>query len=471
METARFHNRGMAGPEKRIAVIDLVGLNRHALHFMPRVSAWAAAKKITSFQPAFPAVTCAVQATYLTGIEPHQHGITGNGWFNRTFNEIQFWKQSEKLINGELIWETLKKRFGDNFTCAKVFWWFNMYSSADWTITPRPMYPADGRKIFDIYTRPMGMREDIKRDIGDFPFPSFWGPMAGEKSSRWIAESAKWIENRHAPDLSLVYIPHLDYDPQRFGPGDLRSIRAFEQADEIASNLISFYESKGIEVLLVSEYGISDVSSSVAINRIFRKKGWLAIKPELGTDMLDCGESRAFAVADHQTAHIYINDQSLREEILSTLSSIEEIEEIRPFLTSDAPLRNSERMADFIAVAKPNAWFTYYYWEEDSRAPDFARCVDIHRKPGYDPAELFIAPSIRFPKIRAAWFLLKKKLGFRALLRLTPIKADQVKGSHGRDHVPEQEQPVFIGPDHLPPVKKAVDVHAAILAAFSAFEK
>lgn len=434
---------------------------------MPLVSSWANSKQISSFPPAFPAVTCTAQATYLTGTSAQDHGITGNGWFHRTLNEVQFWKQSEKLIHGELLWETLKRQFGDSFTCAKLFWWFNMYSSADWTITPRPMYPADGRKIFDIYTNPMDMKEEIKRDLGEFPFPSFWGPMAGLPSSQWIAESAKWVETHHTPTLSLVYIPHLDYDLQRFGPGDERSIAAFQQADTLAGDLISFYESKGIEVLLLSEYGISAVSRSIAINRLFRDKGWLAIKPELGTDMLDCGASRAFAIADHQTAHIYINDPSLTGEIISLLAATDGIDKIRTGTPKDLPLHSSERMADLIVTAQPDAWFSYYYWNDDSHAPDFARCVDIHRKPGYDPAELFVAESIRFPMLKAAWFLLKKKLGFRALLRLTPLSAHQVKGSHGRDDVPPDEQPVFIGSSSLPPIEHATDVHKVIIEAFS----
>ena len=464
---ARFHNQDMPEPEQRIAVIDVVGLNKNALRFMPRLSAWAQKRKITSFPPTFPALTCSAQATYLTGMTPREHGIVGNGWFHKSFNEVQFWKQSEQLIHGELLWDTLKQRFGESFTCAKIFWWFNMYSSADWTITPRPMYPADGRKVFDIYTHPMKMREEIKQDLGEFPFPFFWGPMAGKKSSLWIAESAKWIEHRHKPHLSLVYIPHLDYDPQRFGPENALSIPAFEQADAIVSDLIAFYESKKVDVIILSEYGISEVAASIPINRIFREKGWLTIKPELGTDILDCGASRAFALADHQIAHIYINDPSLSEEIISTLSEIEGIEEIRPCHPETAPHPGKERMANFIAVAKPNAWFNYYYWIDDKRAPDFARCVDIHRKPGYDPAELFVAPKIRFPKLKAALFLLKKKLGFRALLRLTPLDGDQVRGSHGRDIIPEEEQPVFIASGKLPPIKQATDVHTALLAAFT----
>ena len=187
----------------------------------------------------------------------------------------------------------------------------------------------------------------------------------------------------------------------------------------------------------------------------------------MGMEMLDCGASRAFAVADHQTALVYINDPSVKEEVRALLAAVPGVEEIRETDFSGLNPAAQERLPDFTAIAAPDAWFTYYYWMDDAKAPDFARCVDIHRKPGYDPAEMFFDPALSFPMLHAAAFLLKKKLGFRALMKVIPLNGDQVKGSHGRDRVPANQQPVFIGPASLPEIRSAQDVHEAILSAFA----
>ena len=165
----------------------------------------------------FPRVTCTAQSSIITGTPPARHGIVGNGWYDRESAEVRFWKQSNHLVRGEKLWDKLRREI-PGFTCAKLFWWYNMHSSADFSITPRPLYPADGRKVFDVHTQPMGMRDELKRDLGEFPFPAFWGPAAGIASSEWIAASAKWVEEKHSPTLSLVYLPHLDYPLQKDGP-------------------------------------------------------------------------------------------------------------------------------------------------------------------------------------------------------------------------------------------------------------
>ena len=160
---------------KRIAVLNVVGLTKSILGSnTPHINKFLKSGMISSFRPAFPAVTCTAQSTYLTGTTEAEHGVVANGWYDREDSEVKFWKQSNHLVKGEKIWEKMRKEI-PGFTCAKLFWWYNMYSSADWTITPRPMYPADGRKFFDVYTQPMAMREEIKADLGEFPFPSFLG--------------------------------------------------------------------------------------------------------------------------------------------------------------------------------------------------------------------------------------------------------------------------------------------------------
>lgn len=444
----------------RLAVLNLVGLSKSLLGAnAPGITAFAEKHGLQTYTPASPALTTTAQSSIVTGTPPEQHGIVANGWYDRETAEVRFWKQSNHIVQGEKIWDTLRRDLADtvpNFTCAKLFWWYNMYSSADFTITPRPLYPADGSKHFDIHTQPMAMREEIKADLGPFPFPAFWGPAAGIASSEWIASSAKWVEEKHQPTLSLVYLPHLDYCLQKDGPDAPTIANEVRAIDRVVTDLISFYESRNIRVLLLSEYGISPVDQPIHLNRLFREKGWISIKNELGRETLDCGGCKAFAVADHQVAHVYINDPSIKAEVRELLGNTSGIDEIRD--------RNHERSGDLLAIAKPNAWFTYYFWEDDKVAPDFARTIDIHRKPGYDPCELFIDPEIAFPKLKIAQFLLKKKLGLRGLLEVIPLNPSLVKGSHGRDKVPDSEKPVFIGSDH--PVQQAHDIHTVIREMF-----
>lgn len=428
---------------KRIAVLNVVGLTKGLIaKNLPRIRKLAENLETTSFTPAFPAVTTTAQATYLTGTSPSDHGIVGNGWYEREDAEVRFWKQSNHLIRGEKLWEALRREKSD-FRCAKMFWWYNMYSSADWSVTPRPIYPADGRKVFDVYAHPPGLRDKLVGELGEFPFPSFWGPRAGLPSSQWIADSARWVEEQEQPDLNLVYLPHLDYGLQRWGPDASEMGVEFEAIDRLVDELISFFVKRGVEVVLLSEYGISKVRKPVHLNRVFRDKGWIQIKNELGLELLDAGASRAFAVADHQVAHIYVRDDTIRNEVRCVLEATEGVAEVRESGFGDGI--GARRAGDFIAVSSPESWFTYYYWMDDMVAPDFARTVDIHRKPGYDPAELHLDPALSLPRIRIASFLIRKKLGFRALLPVIPLDASLVGGSHGRDDVPEDEQPVLVG--------------------------
>jgi predicted AlkP superfamily pyrophosphatase or phosphodiesterase len=466
---------------KRTAVINVVGLTEALIgEHTPRISAFQRAGASAKIVPAFPAVTCTAQSTYLTGTPPAQHGIVGNGWYNRELAEVQFWKQSNHLVHGRKLWEECRER-DSRFTCAKLFWWYNMYSTADYSITPRPMYPADGRKIFDIYTSPHSIRTDIKKDLGEFPFATFWGPAAGKQTpqgspdaaSRWIAESAKWIEEKHQPTLSLIYLPHLDYNLQRFGPTDVAAdVKRQEAADrgadskpppdvggytvnpaivpdlkaidDIIGELIDFFAKRAVQVVLLSEYGITNASEPIHINRILRSAGWVTVKDELGLELLDCGASKAFAVADHQVAHIYINDRSVEKSVRELLERQEGIKKLLGKTEKIAAGIDHPRAGDLIAVASENAWFTYYYWLDDKVAPDFARTIDIHRKPGYDPVELFLDPAISLPTAKIAWRLLQKKLGFRMLMDVISLDANLVKGTHGCRPKNPADYPVLI---------------------------
>lgn len=451
---------------KRTAVINVVGLTESLIgKATPHIARFLSQGTRANITPTFPAVTCTAQSTYLTGLTPSEHGIVANGWYNRELAEVQFWKQSNHLVAGKKLWEQLRE-VDSKVTCAKLFWWYNMYSTADFSITPRPSYPADGRKIFDIYSNPASIRPEITKDLGEFPFFAFWGPAAGVKTakgsadaaSKWIAEAAKWIEQRHGPTLNLIYLPHLDYNLQRFGPKNPQIDRDLGEIDSIVGDLIVFFEKRGVQVILLSEYGISEVDSPIHLNRLFRQAGWLAIKEELGLEMLDCGASKVFAVADHQVAHIYLNDRSLETKVRGLLEAQPGIESVLAAKEQAVLGLNHVRSGDLVAVASERAWFTYYYWLNDRVAPDFAHCVDIHRKPGYDPVELFLDPDLPLVKAKILWRLLQKKLGFRMLMDVIPLNANLVKGSHGRQTSVTAEQPVLISRAPVPSQIDATEV-------------
>ncbi|MEC4985729.1 MAG: alkaline phosphatase family protein [Oscillatoria sp. PMC 1068.18] len=436
---------------QKTVVINVVGLTPSLLgKYTPRLSQWIEQGKMAAIKPVLPAVTCAAQATYLTGKMPSEHGIVGNGWYFRDECEVKFWRQSNKLVESEKIW-SMAKKIDPNFTCANVFWWYNMYSSADYTITPRPMYPADGRKLPDIYTQPADIRPKIQAELGQFPLFNFWGPNTSIVSSQWIANSAKWIESKYHPTLTLIYLPHLDYCLQRVGTTADKVAKDLQEIDEVCGDLIDFYAAKNAEVVLLSEYGISPVSKPVHLNRMLRENGLLAVREELGRELLDAGVSVAFAVADHQLAHVYVNDAEYLPKVRSLLEATEGVAEV---LDSEGKRKydlDHPRSGELVAIADSDAWFTYYYWLDDNSAPDFARTVDIHRKPGYDPVELFVDPQLKLPKVKIAQKLLQKQLGFRYLMDVIPLDANLVQGSHGCVTSSPTESPLFVtqNPDFL----------------------
>ncbi len=436
---------------KRTAVLIVGGLTeRHIGEHTPAISKFLSLGQAATIDPAFPAVTCTAQSNYLTGKRPSDHGIVGNGWYNHELAEVTFWKQPNQTVQSPKLWHDLRLGNG-GFTCATMFWWFNMYADVDWSATPRPIYPADGSKHFDIYTWPFELRSALKSELGEFPFRTFWGPMAGRQSSdgkpeavsEWIANAAKWIEKQQQPTLNLVYLPHLDYNLQRLGPTHPEIANDLRRIDRIAGGLISFFEERGVQVVLLSEYGITAVEQPIHLNRLFREQGWITIKEELGLEQLDCGNSRAFAVADHQVAHVYINDKSIESEVRSLLDSTDGVATVWGQAEKQTNGIDHSRAGDLIAISAENIWFSYYYWLDDAVAPDFARCVDIHRKPGYDPVELFTDPA-RGSKARIIFKLLKKKLGFRMLMDVIPLDASLVRGSHGCRPSDPADWPILI---------------------------
>ncbi len=452
----------------RRAIINVVGLTARDLATgqMPRLAARAATGSLARVKPAFPAVTCTAQATYLTGEMPSQHGVIANGWADRSLAEVHFWKQSNALVAGEKLWERLRKTH-PKLRVANCFWWFNLGSTVDFAVTPRPIYRADGGKILDIATWPADLAKRLKADLWDFPFGSFWGPYAGLDASQWIADAARWIEAHEKPDLNLVYLPHLDYDFQRYGPNSPQAALARGEIDKLAGRLADDFERSGVEVMIVSEYGITAVDRAVLLNRCLRQRGWLVVKDERGHEVIDLFHSRAYAVCDHQVAHIYVRSTQDLPAVRAALTALPGVGRILDKSEQQAAGLAHIRSGDLLLEADLHSWFAYPYWEDDAQAPDFARTVDIHRKPGYDPCELLVDPAIRLPWVQLAWFFLRKKLGLRTLLKLTPLDPQLIRGSHGR--VPEDslDWPVLIEPRAgLPATLEATQVRDRLAGGF-----
>jgi predicted AlkP superfamily pyrophosphatase or phosphodiesterase len=427
-----------------LLLINAVGLTSRLLPLAPRLAALEKSGWCVPLRETLPAVTCTAQATILTGQPPSVHGIVANGWLFRDTGEVRFWQQSNRLIEAEPFYVTAKRQVRD-LKVAKLFWWFNQGAAVDLSVTPKPHYGVDGNKVFDIQSTPPELAERLKGDLGDFPFPSFWGPRAGLPSTQWIAAAAACVLLEDRPDLTLVYLPHLDYDPQRFGPSGTDMAKCVRELDEAAAPLLDSAEAVGARVWVVSEYGHCDVSQPVYVNRALREAGLLTGRVGPFGEHLDTFESRAFAVCDHQIAHVYVSDSgdlARARDVLGGLPGIAKIlvGDERQDIGLDHP-----RSGEIILLSEPNAWFAYPFWLDEKEAPDYARTVAIHQKPGFDPCELFVDPKLRFPTARVISKLVQKKLGFRMRMDVVPLDAAIVRGSHGLSAADDLDRPLWIG--------------------------
>jgi predicted AlkP superfamily pyrophosphatase or phosphodiesterase len=429
---------------QKTVVIDIVGLSTSVIgEHTPFLQKYIAKNNLTHIKPAFPAVTTTAQSCYVTGKTPADHGIVGNGWYDHEASEIKFWKQSNKLVHAEKIWEAAKRK-NPEFTSSKMFWWYNMYSSSDFSVTPRPQYHSDGVKMPDCYSYPADLRDKLQKKFGTFPLFKFWGPGANIECSKWIANASMEVDRENDPTLTLIYLPHLDYCLQKFGTDFSKIAKELNEIDALVEELVTYYEQKNANIILLSEYGINNVTRPIHINRILRENGLVAIRLEAGHELLDAGASKAFAVADHQIAHIYVNDPKEKARVKSILEKIEGVALVMDEAEKQQHHINHKRAGDFVLMAKADSWFTYYYWNDDKLAADFARSVDIHNKPGYDPVEMFMNPANPFIKLRAAYKLARKLLGFRYRMDVIPLDATLIKGSHGTLDIGKEYYPVLI---------------------------
>jgi predicted AlkP superfamily pyrophosphatase or phosphodiesterase len=429
-----------------LVVLDVVGLTPRLLPHMPNLAKLAADGFRAELGTVLPAVTCTVQSTFLTGALPREHGVVANGWYFRDVGEVLLWRQHNALVRGEKVWDVLR-RDHPGYTVANVCWWYAMGAATDWTVTPRPIYYADGRKEPDCYTWPPALHDRLTRELGPFPLFTYWGPRAGLPSSRWICAAAELLITEERPDLTLVYLPHLDYDLQRWGPDDPRAAQAAADLDALLGPLLAAARERGATTVALSEYGITSVSRPVEVNRALRRAGLLEVYTQDGMEYLDPWTSRAFAVADHQIAHVYVRDPADLDRTRDVLTALDGVAEVLDAKGLAERGLDHERSGELVALAERDAWFTYYYWLDDDRAPDFARLVDIHRKPGYDPAELFMDPADSAVKVRAGMALARKKLGMRYLMSVVALNGSSVRGSHGLLPADPADGPVLICSD------------------------
>jgi len=397
-------------------VIDIVGLEFDHLQsgIVPNISRIANEGESAKMVPVFPAVTSTMQATLLSGTYPSEHGIIGNGLYDRINQNILFWEQSTNLVKAERIWDVAEKNSSklamsnevsrpsptssSPVKTAVLFWQNTMYCKAHIVVTPRPLHFDDGM-IMWCYSKPVGYYDQqLKTKFGEFNLATYWGPFASHKSSEWITQATTYTLEEHRPNILCTYIPHVDYSAQKFGKSSNQVRDDLKIADNIVEKIVQKTIALGIknesQFIILSEYGFNDVSSAIPLNLKLRDAGLLATRRIQDKEYLDYEFSSAFAMVDHQIAHIYVKDgfASQTKQALENVTGVDRIifGKEKKLLKID-----HERSGDMIAISDKDKWFSYYWWFDPERAPSFAKNVDIHRKPGYDPVELFIDPKTR----------------------------------------------------------------------------
>lgn len=426
-----------------LLVVDVVGLTPRLLDHMPHLKALGQSGTHAPLGTVLPAVTCAAQSTFLTGTTPAEHGIVANGWYFRELGDILLWRQHNGLVEGDKLWDAAR-RAHPGYTVANICWWYAMGADTDITVTPRPVYYADGRKEPDCYTRPPALHDELTDKFGTFPLFHFWGPGADLVSSQWIIDATRHILGTRHPDLALCYLPHLDYDLQRYGPDDPRSHRAAAELDRAMAPSWTTPAARAAPSSPSPNTASPASTGPSTSTGPCAAAGLLEVHTQDGMEYLDPMASRAFAVADHQLAHIYVRRPEDLEVTREALRDVQGIEQLLDDEGKKAHGLDHPRSGELVAVADPDAWFTYYYWLDDARAPDFAQLVEIHRKPGYDPVELFLDPQDPYVRVKAAAAVARKKLGMRYRMAVVPLDPSPIRGSHGRLPQSDEEGPLIL---------------------------
>lgn len=392
---------------------------------MPRLAQLASGGEVASLTTSFPAVTWPAQANMLTGKTPSEHGVIGNGFYWRESREIEMWTAWNDKILAPQIWDLLHER-SPSLTSAVWFPMLSKGAGADYICMPKPVHNPDGSESLWCYTKPVELYGDLRDTYGHFPLQHFWGPLANIKSTEWIAQSGEYAARTFKPRFFYLYLPHLDYAAQKLGPDSDAALQAVRDLDVVLGNMFDHYtEALGnVTWLVASEYVITAVDHVTYPNRVLREAGLLAVREEEGLEYLDLEKSQAWALVDHQFSHVFVKDFDFHiagkvAELFQGQPGIAEV------LVGDQQAKyrvQHERSGEVILVSTPNSWQAYYYWLDDQRAPKFARQVDIHRKPGYDPVELHVDMATRS----------------------IPLDATLIKGSHGAPVTSDAQRGILI---------------------------
>lgn len=437
---------------ERVIVLSIPGLRPGDLHdptHTPTLYQLVDGGASRNVAPTFPAVTSPVQANMLTGVGPDRHGVIANGFYHAERGEVAFWVGRHDTIQQPTLFTRLAQKRPDYTTAV---WHLQNIKDADATyiVTPSPIHEADGTTKLWCYSKPESLYQELLTPLGHFPLQHYWGPLANIQSTRWIFEAALWLAQHKSPDLQYIYIPHLDYAGQKFGPNSREAATALQEFDRALGDFkerLEHLPGGKITWILAGEYAMTEVSGAIYPNRMLREAGLLKVYEDRGHEYLDFEASDAFAMVDHQFAHVFVN-RGDPHQIAEVFASSGDIPDIIVGREREAMGMSHARSAPIVLVSRPDRWFAYYWWMEDAAAPPFARTVDIHAKPGYDPVELFI----RMPE------------------RQIPLDASLVKGSHGAPVTQPNQHTVLVTSDPkllagLPDPLRDTDVHTILCRA------
>lgn len=396
---------------ERVVLLTIPGLREKDVQRMKNLRSLLAGGEIAELAPSFPCVTCPVQANLTTGRLPREHGVVADGFYWRERRKVEMWTSPNDCIQRPQIWDVLGAS-GKGLSTAVWFPLHSKQAGADYICTPAPIHNPDGSESLWCYTRPTELYGELRDALGHFPLKHFWGPLAGIASTDWIVDSAVYAARRFRPDFFYVYLPHLDYAAQRTGPDSPPALEAVGQLDEAIGRMAhGFGEGLGEDILwlIAGEYAITPVAHVAYPNRLLRDAGLLAVVQRDDGEHVDLEASSAFALVDHQVSHVFTADGATADKVASLFRCEAGVAEV---LAGEARARyavDHSRSGDVILVSAPDSWQAYYWWFDDARAPGFARTVDIHRKPGYDPVELHFDPATHS----------------------IPLDATLIRGSHG----------------------------------------
>ena len=369
-------------PRKKLLVIDIAALGSNV------------ASKLGGFffqdtVSAFPAVTCTAQAAFRTAAPAQTHGMVSNGLFFPELRKVLFWEQSSALVHGPRIWEKYR---ADGGKVAMMFWQQSLGESVDMILSPAPIHKHGGGMIQDCYSEPRDLYDRLATKVRkNFNLMHYWGPLASRKSSDWIvAATHALMAEPDAPGLLLTYIPHLDYDLQRHGPDSPKAHKALDVLAGYLGRLQKAAAEHGYEWLIFGDYAIEPATKGAVFpNRALREAGLFATRKIKGMSYADFFSNPAFAVVDHQVAHVYTNGSESLEKARTVLQKLDGVASVLDRAQQRALGVDHPQGGDLLLIAEEGTWFAYPWWTEKAEAPDFATHVDIHNKPGYDPCELF----------------------------------------------------------------------------------